>query len=101
MILYNVTFFVNNNIEDKWLDWSKKHIAESVQESDYFSDFSLYKILNNEQNDGQSTFSCQLFTDSLHKIQLYEIELEESLLNKMSVKFGQQALFFKSIMKKV
>ena len=97
MYVLNITFFVHESIEEKWLEWSKPKFESIKETSSYFHEFTLMRLLSHKEPD-QITYTCQLRADSAHKIQLFEIEIEPDLLNENKEKFGEKSVFFKSLM---
>ena len=100
MYILNITFFIEESIEGEWVDWSKRRFESIKETSSYFNQFSLMRLLSHEEPN-QVTYTCQLQTDSAHKIQLFEIEIEPDLLNENKAKFGEKSIFFKSLMQVV
>jgi len=97
MYILNITFFVEESIEEEWVGWSKSKFEEVKETSSYFNQFTLMRLLSHSEPN-QVTYTCQLHTDSAHKIQLFEIEIEPDLLNENKDKFGEKSIFFKSLM---
>lgn len=97
MYILNITFFVDDSIEDDWVNWGKKKFQEIKNTSTYFNEFNMMRVLSHSEPN-QVTYSCQLHTDSTHKVQLFEIEIEQNLLNDNKKHFGEKSVFFKSLM---
>ena len=97
MYVLNITFFINESIEEEWIQWSKPKFEFVRDTSSYFHEFTLLRLLSHE-DPSQVTYTCQLHTDSAHKIQLFEIEIEPDLLNDNKNRFGEKSVFFKSLM---
>ncbi len=97
MYILNITFFIEESIENEWLEWSKERFERIKDTSTYFYEFKLLRLLSHDQP-GQVTYTCQLHADSAHKIQLFEIEIEPDLLNENKSNFGEKSIFLKSLM---
>jgi len=70
MIVYNVTFSVDQEIADEWLSWMKnKHVPELLKAGT----FQAYKILKVLSHDDEKTFSfaVQLYSTSIEKVEQY------------------------------
>ena len=69
MILYNITYNIENDIEVDWLGWMKIVHIPKIMATGYFSSVKLYKLLN--ISDEGRTFSLQFMSDSLEKVQVF------------------------------
>ena len=54
MILYNVTISIDENVEQKWLQWMKNTHIPDVMKTNCFIECKLSKI-NGEEEGGKST----------------------------------------------
>lgn len=97
MYVLNITFFVEESIENDWVKWAVAKFNEVKDTSSYFNEFVLMRLLSHSEPN-QVTYTCQLHTDSAHKIQLFEIEIEDQLLKENKNNFGEKSIFFKSLM---
>ena len=73
MILYNITYNIEKDIESDWLEWIKTVYLPKIMASGYFTSVRLYKLLKVE--DVGTTYSIQFMSENLDKIQefLHEI----------------------------
>lgn len=67
MILYNITYNIEKDIDHEWLEWMKIVHIPKMMATGNFSSVKLFRLLNVE--DEGSTFSLQFMSDSLEKIQ--------------------------------
>jgi len=70
MILYNITFNIEPEIREDWLSWMKSNYFSYINDTGLFSEIKLFRLLNETENQGL-TYSMQLFSDSLEKVNNY------------------------------
>jgi hypothetical protein len=101
MITYNVTTKIYKAVEKDWLQWYKQvHIPE-IMATQLFTDYKMYKLLDEEQDDEGSTYILQLFTSSLDNYNLYLEKFAAVLREKAFTKWGNQFIAFRTIMQVV
>jgi hypothetical protein len=69
MILYNITYNIDKNIEKEWLNWMKNFHIPKIITTGHFTSVKLYRLLN--VPDEGVTFSVQFYTQSLDLLQEY------------------------------
>lgn len=95
MILYNVTCNIQEQIEQKWLDWmTKKHIPDLLK-TGKFSSARLVKVLVEEEMGGV-TYAVQYKTDSRETLQKYYNEDAPNLRAEGLKLFGDAVLAFRT-----
>lgn len=94
MYIYNVTINVDNDINDKWLNWMKeKHIPQMLSLGK-FTNALMSKVMVNEENG--ITYSVQYTTDSKETLEKYYVE-DASTLRKEGIKeFGEKFVAFRT-----
>jgi len=70
MILYNITFNIEIEIKEEWLSWMKSNYFSYVMDTGLFLEIKTYHLLNETENQ-ELTYSVQLFSDSLKKVNTY------------------------------
>jgi hypothetical protein len=60
MIVYNVTVKVDLSVHELWVRWMKEDHIPKVLETGCFSDYKLYRIMEENQSDGM-TYAVQYF----------------------------------------
>jgi hypothetical protein len=100
MIVYNVTTKVNRSIAESWLAWhTTKHIPETIA-TGLFDDFSIYRLLEQDDADGP-TFITQYFTTTVERYIQYRDEFLQQEEEQAYSKWGDGLASFRTIMQSV
>ena len=97
MIIYNSTFFVDQQVEQEWLEWFKEIQIGNYLESLHFDGARFSKILSNEQ-EGVSSYAMQLFCENQEKLNLFKKDILPYLQSESLRKFGSKVLSFETEM---
>ncbi len=100
MILYNITFNIEVEIQHDWNSWMKQHYIPFVLETGLFSDVKIFKLLNETENQGL-TYSVQFFSDSLAKVNQYLENFANQILEKHNEAFRYKHVSFMTILESV
>jgi len=99
MILYNITYNIEKDIESDWLDWMKIVHIPKMMTTGYFSSVRLYKLLNIE--DEGSTFSLQFMSDSLEKIQRFLEKSAQLLAEEHNNRYKNKHVAFRTVLQEM
>ncbi len=97
MILYNITFNIEPDIQDNWRIWMKDEYLPFVMNTNLFNDVKLYRLLNETENEG-ITYSIQFFSDSLKKVNFYLEEYANEIVNRHNQTFKYKHVSFMTIL---
>lgn len=97
MYVLNISFFVNEHIEETWLAWAKSRFFTFLEGEKCFTEIKMFRMLSRQDPD-HVTYTFQLFAKSIHEIKQYENEIEPKLMSEISSEFGEKAPIFKSLM---
>ncbi len=100
MILYNITFNIEREIEAEWLDWIRQNYFTYVLGTDLFFDVKLFRLLNETENDG-ITYSVQFFTDSLEKANIYLEKYAKRIVDEHNEAFKYKHVSFMTLLEGV
>ena len=100
MILYNITFNIEIEIENEWLTWMREYYFNYVLGTDLFFDVKLFRLLNETENDGL-TYSVQFFTDSLDKVELYLEKYAKKIVDTHNEAFKYKHVSFMTLLESV
>jgi hypothetical protein len=100
MILYNITFNIEPEIHQQWLDWMKRHYYTYVLGTDLFFDVKLFKLLNETENEG-ITYSVQFFTDTLDKAEVYLEKYASAIVARHNEAFRHKHVSFMTLLESV
>ena len=100
MILYNITFNIEREIEAVWLNWLRQNYFTYVLGTDLFFDVKLFRLLNETENDG-ITYSVQFFTDSLEKANIYLEKYAKRIVDEHNETFKYKHVSFMTLLEGV
>ena len=100
MVLYNITFNIEPEIQDEWLAWIKDVYFPLVLDTGLFLDVNMYRLLNETENQGL-TYSVQFFSDSLKKINMYLENYASEIVERHNEAFKYKHVSFMTILESV
>jgi hypothetical protein len=100
MIVYNITFKVDQEICEEWMQWQmNEHIPEIIS-TNLFSSFKFFQLLDQNDEDGP-TYVIQYFADNKINYDHYIKFHAPALIEKSLKKWGNKFIAFKTLMKSV
>ena len=100
MILYNITFNVERDIEADWINWMNDNYFKYVLGTDLFFDVKLFRLLTETENDG-ITYSVQFFTDTLEKANIYLEKYAKRIVEEHNEAFKYKHVSFMTLLESV
>jgi len=95
MVVYNVTFQLDPEVEQDWLHWmEKEHIPEMLA-TQLFQEAKLLRVCN-DTGDFTGSYAIQYLAPSKQHLDTYLTEHSSSLRKKTSQRFGEKALAFRT-----
>jgi hypothetical protein len=96
MFILNTTYITTKNNIEAWKNWLKE---DAFKESIAFSKpvFNVYRI-NHEADEHQVSFAVQFQFENMAMLNLFQEELEQIHQKSLSKKFGEQCLFFMTVL---
>jgi hypothetical protein len=99
MFLYNITYNIDRDIENEWMDWMKEVHLYKIMTTGYFESYKFYKLLNID--DEGITYSLQLFATDLSKIEQYLKNDAPSLMAGQNERFRYKHVAFMTVLQEV
>jgi hypothetical protein len=99
MILYNITYNIENEIETDWMGWMKIVHIPKIMASGFFSSVRMYKLLNIE--DAGSTYSLQFMSDTLEKVQEFLEESAQLFAQEHNQRYKDKHVAFRTVLQEV
>jgi hypothetical protein len=97
MFIYNVTVKVDWSIHDAWVKWMQQEHMPEVLATGCFNHSQLLRVLETDETEGP-TYAAQYFAESKPAYNRY-IEIHSPVLRKkVSDKWGNQLIAFRSLM---
>ena len=100
MILYNITFNIETEIKDNWLQWMKDKYFTYILDTGLFSDIKLFRLINEPENQGL-TYSVQCFSESLEKVNTYLEVFAPKIVDWHNQTFKYKHVSFMTILESV
>lgn len=97
MLLYNVTFGIDKQIEEEWITWMKANYIPTIMETGLFSDYKMYKVLTHDDESSVS-YSVQCFSESIEKVLKYLNEVAPALVEAHRLRFKDQHVAFNTLL---
>jgi Domain of unknown function (DUF4286) len=100
MLLYNVTFGVDKQIEDAWIAWMKANYIPAIMETGLFTDYKMYKVLTHDDETSVS-YSVQCFSPGIEHVLKYLNEFAPALVEAHRVRFKDQHVAFNTLLEEI
>ena len=100
MLLYNITFNIEPEIQEEWLDWIRSEYIPYVLNTGHFTSSKMYRLLTETENEGL-TFSLQFFSPSLSDVENYMEKFAPSIFSKHNEVFRHKHVSFMTILEAV
>ncbi len=100
MVLYNITFVVDEDINENWLKWMKKVFIPACEATGYFEAIDFFSI-HRQSADHTKSYSTHLYTKTKkHLIEFHQVH-GEKLLSLPSEEFGSKCQSFDTVLEKI
>lgn len=97
MIIYNITFKVDHESIEDWMNWQKQiHIPEMIA-TGCFYDHRFYELLEHEEEDGK-TFVIQFYASSKNDYEKYLQNFAAGLRQKSKSKWSDHVVSFRTLL---
>ena len=97
MYVYNISFQIDPNQQEPWLQWMKSKFIPMLSSTNIFDDLKFYEI--EVMEDQAPTYTLQLFANSEEKMKNYQINLSPSMMEELQSTWGNQCFHFITTMK--
>ena len=99
MILYNITYNIEKDIETDWIDWIRAVHIPKIMETGFFSSVRLFRLLN--VDDEGSTYSVQLMSDTIEQIQEFLDNSAHTLANEHNFRYRNKHVAFQTVLQEL
>ncbi len=97
MIIYNITFNVEDDISGEWLEWIKNTFIPQMQKSGLLAGARLSQLLVDEKQG--TSYALQFTAENLENLREFQARELGNYLRSMHEKFGDKVVFFPTEMK--
>lgn len=98
MILYNITFNVEPEIQEEWHVWMINEYLPFVLGTNLFFDSKMFRLINEDQG---LTYSVQFFSDSLKKVNTYLENYAPEIVDRHNDTFKYKHVSFMTILESI
>jgi len=99
MYLYNITYNIDRDIEDHWIEWMKRIHLPKIMATGYFESYKFYRLLN-VMEEGV-TYSAQFFAANLSEIEEYLEKEAPLLIEEHNQKYRHKHVAFRTVLQEV
>ena len=100
MLLYNITFNIEPEIQEVWLDWIRNEYVPYVLKTGYFTSSKIYRLLAETENQGL-TYSLQFFSPNLNDVENYLEKSAPDIVSRHNAAFRYKHVSFMTILEAV
>lgn len=100
MLLYNVTFGIDKQIEQEWLGWMRENYIPGIMITGLFTEHKIYKVLTHDDETSVS-YSVQCFAPSIENVLLYLNEFAPKLVEIHRARFKDQHVAFNTLLEEL
>ncbi|MGI4749563.1 MAG: DUF4286 family protein [Janthinobacterium lividum] len=97
MFIYNITYLIDESIEQQWLNELKTNYIQTVLETGFFQSYQLLQVTDSP-NEGL-TFCLQFRTNEISSLQSYQNLYAAQIESENQQLFTNQLVTFSSTMK--
>lgn len=99
MIIYNISFHVDDDVLSTWKEWMKTFFIPEVMKSECFQSKKLMKLLSEKAESSGSNFALMLDVENLSSADKFMRNHELELHTQLKQKFGEKVSQFRSILR--
>lgn len=100
MILYNITFSIEPDIEREWLGYMSKQYIPEVLATGKFIKCTLFRLLGETAN-SDSTFALQFTAENLGEVQSYLDRFAPGITDSHLARFRHKHVAFMTLLESV
>lgn len=99
MIIYNISFHVDDEVLNSWKEWMKTFFIPEVEKTNCFSGYKLMKLLSEKAEQQGTNFALMLDVDNLTVASKFMQQHEMELHTQLKQEFGEKVSQFRSILR--
>jgi len=98
MIIYSITYQVDESTVETWLSWMKDTHIVRVMGSNSFFRYTFQELIEPEHLPGVRSFNLQYYAHAMAHLHRYWEEDEQILEGALAEKFGESVQSFDTVM---
>lgn len=100
MIIQNITYSINKDLEQDFLNWMQSVHIQNVMTTGFPKSFKIMRLLTELENGG-ATFSVQYNFDNLNSFEAFEIGHFDDLNYEVDKRYRGKYVFFPSLLEEI
>lgn len=100
MIIYNITYSIDPEIETEWLEWMKEIFLEKIKSTNLVCGLKILKLLTEIESEGIN-YSFQLEFDRTEHLATFEELYQQVLEGEHHKQFEGKYVSFRTLLKEV
>lgn len=100
MLLYNVTFGIDKQIEEEWISWIKENYIPALMQTGLFTDYKMYKVLTHDDESSVS-YSVQCFSNTIDQVLKYLNDFAPALVEVHRLRFKDKHVAFNTLLQEI
>lgn len=100
MILYNVTYGIDKDIEAEWVTWMKEIHIPAVVNAGTFVGHKFYKVLTHEE-DGSSSYCVQYFVPTIEHFNRYLENFANLFIEEHRQRYKDRHVAFNTLLEEI
>ena len=100
MILYNVTFGVDKEIETEWVAWMRSMYIPAILETGAFVSHKFYKVLTHDEENSAS-YCVQYFTPSIVDFNRFLENHAQRFIDEQRSRYKDRHVAFNTLLEEV
>lgn len=98
MLLYNITFKVDLDVNDEWLRWMKKVYINRMMDTGKFEEYRFCRLMGVEESDG-FTYALQFLCPNMITYQLFQEKDAYAIQKAHALRYKDRYVSFSTLMK--
>jgi hypothetical protein len=100
MLLYNITFGIDKDIEPVWIKWILENHIPKVMDTGLFVNYRMYKVLHDEE-EGTISYSIQYFAHTIEEVKQYIELYAPAIVEEHRRRFFNKHVAFQTLLEEV
>ena len=100
MIIQNITYSINKDLEQDFLNWMQSVHIQNVMITGFPKSFKIMRLLTEVENGGV-TFSVQYNFDTMNNFETFENEYFDDLNYEVDKRYRGKYVFFPSLLEEL
>ncbi|OHX67331.1 DUF4286 family protein [Flammeovirga pacifica] len=99
MIIYNISFHVDDEVLQPWKEWMKSFFITEVMKTQCFTGYKFMKLLSEKAEQAGSNYALMCDVENLLKVDQFMRQFEGDLHTKLKAEFGEKVSQFRTVLR--